>query len=219
MRRAAPSRPDESAIQLQELSVDGRNARRHTKRNLDQIERSLANYGAGRSILVDEQGRVLAGNGVVQAARAVGIRKVRVVEARKDELVAVRRSDLSEQQKLELAIADNRAAELAEWDAEVLSSIPWATLSQFFHQDELDRIKSLDVEFLNKIIQETSPDGSVADSSFVSEPEAEGEMVKLIFLLLPGERDVVVKKLKEIQEKHGLQTLAHALYRLAGGKE
>jgi hypothetical protein len=172
MRRAATSRPDESEIQLQDLSLDRRNARRHTKRNLDQIERSLANYGAGRSILVDEQGRVLAGNGVVQAARAVGIRKLRVIEAQKDELVAVRRSDLTEQQKLELAIADNRTAELAEWDAEVLSSIPWATLSQFFHQDELDRVKSLDVEFLNKIIQETSPDGSAADSSFIPEPAA-----------------------------------------------
>jgi hypothetical protein len=218
MRRAAPSRPDESEIQLQDLSLDGQNARRHTKRNLDQIERSLANYGAGRSILVDEQGRVLAGNGVVQAARAVGIRKLRVIEAQKDELVAVRRRDLTEQQKLELAIADNRAAELAEWDAEVLSSIPWETLSRFFHQDEFDRIKSLDVEFLNKLIQETSPDGSAADGSFVSEPAADGEMVKLVFLLLPGERDVIVKKLKAVQAKHGLQTLAAALHRLAGGK-
>ena len=216
MSRVARSRPDE--IQLQDLSLDGKNARRHTKRNLDQIERSLANYGAGRSILVDEQGRVLAGNGVVQAARAIGIRKVRVIEASKDELVAVRRSDLSEQQKLELSIADNRTAELAEWDAEILSNIPWETLSQFFHQDEFDRIKSLDVDFLNKMIAETSLNGSSADSSFMSEPENDDGMVKLIFLLLPGQRDVVLKKLKEVQEKHGLETLSAALYRLAGGK-
>jgi hypothetical protein len=46
-----------------DLTPDPRNARKHGERNFGQIERSLEAYGAARSIVVDETGRILAGNG------------------------------------------------------------------------------------------------------------------------------------------------------------
>lgn len=80
------------------------------------IAGSLRDVGTGRSVVIDENNVLMAGNGVVQAASEVGITRVRVIEAAGDELIAVRRSGLTEEQKRALAIADNRAAELAEWN-------------------------------------------------------------------------------------------------------
>ena len=78
---------------------------------------ALHAVGAARSIVIDEDGVILAGNGVVEAAGEAGITRLRVVEADGQEIIAVRRAGLSEAQKRHLAMTDNRAAELAEWDA------------------------------------------------------------------------------------------------------
>jgi DNA modification methylase len=88
--------------------------------------------------VVDEDGTVLAGNATVQAAASVGMSSVRVVEADGSELVAVRRSGLTPEQKRRLALLANRAAELAEWDAEVLAALAADTdLSGLWEEDEL----------------------------------------------------------------------------------
>lgn len=83
---------------------------------------ALQQVGAARSIVIDEDNVVLAGNGVTEAAAEAGITKVRVVEVDGSTLVAVRRSGLTAEQKRALAIFDNRTAELAEWNAEQLQA-------------------------------------------------------------------------------------------------
>ena len=113
----------DDAIALDTLIPDPRNARRHTARNLATIERALREVGAARSVVVDETGTVLAGNATVAAATKAGIERVRIVEADGTELIAVRRAGLTAAQKQRLALFDNRAAELAEWDAEVLAAL------------------------------------------------------------------------------------------------
>lgn len=77
---------------------------------------ALKRVGAARSIVLDEVNTVLAGNGVLQAAVEAGITKVQVVDVDGQTIVAVRRKGLSVDEKRELAIYDNRTAELAEWD-------------------------------------------------------------------------------------------------------
>ena len=109
--------------ELKHLTHDPRNARKHGKRNLDAISSSLKEAGAGRSILIDENGTILAGNGVVQAAKDAGITKLRIVETAGDEIVAVRRTGLTQEQKTRLALADNRTAELATWDTDELARL------------------------------------------------------------------------------------------------
>ncbi len=129
---------DRAVAPLSSLTPDPRNARKHNDRNLAQIEAALREVGAARSVVVDEAGTILAGNATVQAAMQVGLTHVRVVEADGTELVAVRRSGLTPVQKRRLALFDNRAAELAEWDTEVLASLAdELDLSDLWEPDEL----------------------------------------------------------------------------------
>ena len=58
------------------------------------IEKSFRELGAGRSILLDRNGNIIAGNKSQQAAIAAGIKMVRVIETTGDELVAVKRTDV-----------------------------------------------------------------------------------------------------------------------------
>jgi ParB-like chromosome segregation protein Spo0J len=101
---------------LRDLTPDPENRRQHSARNLAMIVDSLQRDGFGRSILIDENNTVLAGNATIDAAAEVGIERVRIVEASGHEIIAVRRRGLTDSQKRSLSISDNRAAELATWD-------------------------------------------------------------------------------------------------------
>lgn len=103
-----------------QLLPDRRNARKHNPRNIGVITDSLQAVGAARSIVIDEADVVLAGNGVLEAAAEAGITKVLVVDADGETIVAVRRSGLTQAQKHRLAIDDNRANDLSEFDDEVM---------------------------------------------------------------------------------------------------
>jgi hypothetical protein len=109
--------------QLGDLTPDPRNARRHTPRNVGAIEQALREVGAARSIVIDEAGTVLAGNATIEAAAQAGIERVQVVDADGETLIAVRRTGLTPEQKTRLALFDNRAAELAEWEPAVLAEL------------------------------------------------------------------------------------------------
>ena len=100
---------------------------------------ALQQVGAARSIVIDERNEVLAGNGVVQAAAAAGITRVRVIDAPGDTLIAVRRRGLTAAQKRDLALYDNRTGELAEWNAPQLEADLQAgvDLTPFFTDKEL----------------------------------------------------------------------------------
>ena len=87
---------------------------------------SLKTYGAGRSILADRSGIVIAGNKTFEEARALGL-GIRVVQTAGDELVVVQRTNLdlaTDPAARELALADNRVGELnLEWDAALLAGL------------------------------------------------------------------------------------------------
>lgn len=107
------------------LKPDERNANKGTKRGKELLEQSLKELGAGRSILVDKDGNVIAGNKTLEMAQKLGL-KIRVIEAGRDELVAVQRPDLDltdgAGEARRLAYLDNRVAELdLEWDAQVVA--------------------------------------------------------------------------------------------------
>lgn len=99
-----------------ELTTDAENARAHNPRNVGMIVDALHEVGAARSIVIDEDGRILAGNATIEAAALAGIENVKVIEADGETIIAVRRSGLTEEQKKRLALYDNRTAELADWD-------------------------------------------------------------------------------------------------------
>ena len=132
--------------QLSDLTPDIRNANKGTERGQYMVEHSLSQYGAGRSILADAEGRIIAGNKTLQAAADLGI-PVRVVETDGTELVVVQRTDLdllSDDQRARLmAYADNRASEVGlEWDAEEIAIDigEGLELGDLFKDFELDAI-------------------------------------------------------------------------------
>jgi len=126
---------------INSLKSDHKNARRRTDRSSELIKESLQRYGAARSIVIDEDNRILAGNGTIEGAKAAGIKNVRIIETEGDEIIAVRRSGLSEDQKVGLALADNRTADLSEWDQEMLHRLSEEhDIEPWFNQEDLDEL-------------------------------------------------------------------------------
>lgn len=129
-------------MKASDLKTDDRNARARTTRNRQLIAQSLAEVGAARSIVIDENDTVLAGNGVHEAAALMGL-KVKVVEADGKTLIAVRRTGLTDTQKQALALYDNRANELSVWDPARLNTIAIENagmLDTMFTKAELESI-------------------------------------------------------------------------------
>lgn len=134
------------ATHIGDLIPDARNARRHNPRNIGMLANALQEVGAARSIVIDEDNNILAGNGTVEAAAQAGIERVRVVDADGDEIIAVRRSGLSKREKKRLSIFDNRTAELAEWEPDVLAE-DVDILAGLFFADELNSILQVVPDF------------------------------------------------------------------------
>lgn len=108
---------------IKELEFDNKNFNSHTEFGMSLLEKSLRENGAGRSILIDKDNRIIAGNGIVEAAGQIGLENVKIVETTGDEIVAVKRTDISldSDQGREMALADNAtaAADLS-WDKEAI---------------------------------------------------------------------------------------------------
>ena len=97
---------------LADLTPDGDNFNKHTEFGTKLLEDSLRKFGAGRSVLVDKDGNIIAGNGVVETAAGIGMDDVVVVQTDGKKLVVVQRTDLEldTPEGRELALADNMTA-------------------------------------------------------------------------------------------------------------
>lgn len=107
-----------------ELKPYKNNPRTHSKRQIKQIANSIQEFGFTNPILIDENNMIIAGHGRIEAAKQLGIRQVPVVHLK----------HLSEAQKRAYIIADNKLAENAGWDLELL-------------QAEISAIHELEVDF------------------------------------------------------------------------
>lgn len=109
---------------ISDLRFDEKNFNKHTEYGMSLLEKSLQDYGAGRSILIDKNNNIIAGNGIVEAAAQAGIEDVKIIETHGDELVAVKRVDvdLNTQKGREMAFADNATASAdLNWDEDNIS--------------------------------------------------------------------------------------------------
>ncbi|MGI8403917.1 MAG: DNA modification methylase [Thermomicrobiales bacterium] len=144
----SPPQPNNTA-HISELTFDSKNARRHNPRNLGAIERSISTEGFGRSVLLANDGSIIAGNATIEAATAAGMEDVFIVESDGTRVIAIKRTDVEpgSERFHHLALADNRTAELATWDPDVLTVLAddGIDLSQFWFEDELaDVLTALD---------------------------------------------------------------------------
>ncbi len=121
------------AIACDTLVLDPANARKHPEKNLSAVKASLRVYGHAKPIVVNRRGNVVeAGNGTLEAARALGWSHVAAVLVDDDATTAAG-----------FGIADNRSAELAEWDQEALDALLATVSSDDAElQEMLDSLKS-----------------------------------------------------------------------------
>lgn len=104
-----------------EIKFDKRNYRKHDDRNKSLLKKSLDECGAGRSILIDKEGEIIAGNGIYEQAQELNI-PVKVVETDGSELVVVKRTDLAtdDEKRKRLAVLDNSTSDSSEFDLSLL---------------------------------------------------------------------------------------------------
>jgi hypothetical protein len=88
------------------------NARTHSKKQMKQIARSIERFGFVNPVLISDDFEIIAGHGRVEAAKILGLRQV----------PTVRLSNLSPAERRAYVLADNRLAELAGWDRELLAT-------------------------------------------------------------------------------------------------
>ena len=99
-------------IAVDAVKPNARNARTHSGKQIRQIADSIATFGFLVPILVDKDRVVIAGHGRYAAAKLLGLEQVPAIEVR----------DLSEAKRRALALADNKIADNAGWDRELLAA-------------------------------------------------------------------------------------------------
>lgn len=108
-------------MELKDLKQDSRNYRKHNDRNITLIRKSVDEAGLGRSIVIDKNNEIIAGNGLVSAISKDT--PIKVIETTGDELVVVKRTDLdtNDDKRKKLAVMDNSASDSSEFDLVLLS--------------------------------------------------------------------------------------------------
>lgn len=150
-KKTASAPPSAKEIKsLADLTPDDMNANQGTVRGMAQLEYSMQRLGAGRSVLVDRNGKTIAGNKSSETWGQIGNEDdVIVVPTDGTKLVIVQRTDLDldDEQDLrarELAIADNRVGETnLNWDPAAVAALEVAgvRVGDYWVPDELARLR------------------------------------------------------------------------------
>lgn len=171
----------ENVIDITDLHQDVHNFNKGTEQGQQLMERSFKELGAGRSILLDKNGNIIAGNKSQQAAIAAGIKKVRVIETNGDELVAVKRMDvdIDSAEGRRMAYLDNLTTQVnLEWDQTELEAVQ-ADVDGFdiadFGFDIGDAAPELDLDGLreNGFIEHVKDNKGVFQVTFIFPKEHE----------------------------------------------
>lgn len=111
---------------IRNLKQDNKNFNKGNAKGQAMIKASLEEFGAGRSILVDKDNNIIAGNKTAIAAMEAGFEDVIIVDTTGDELVAVKRTDLEldTQKGRGLALADDATQQASfTWDEDAVLEV------------------------------------------------------------------------------------------------
>jgi hypothetical protein len=136
-------------MELRDIKYDKKNYRKHSDKNKALIRKSIEETGLGRSVVIDSENELIAGNGVVsQLPRDT---KIKVVETDGSELVVVKRTDLktADEKRKKLALMDNSASDKVEWE--------YDTLTADFDLSELEKM-GVEVPTKAEVETEEEPD-------------------------------------------------------------
>lgn len=103
-------------MELKDIKFDAKNYRKHSDSNKALIKKSIKETGLGRSVVIDSENELIAGNGVV--SQLPEGTPIKVVETDGSTLVVVKRTDLktADEKRKKLALMDNSASDQVEWD-------------------------------------------------------------------------------------------------------
>ena len=167
------------AVPIESVTPDPNNARLHPERNMESICKSLSLYGQVKPIVVRKAtGVVIAGNGTLEAAKTLGWTEI-----------AVSYVDMNEVEAAGYGLADNRTAELAKWDFEVVARLD-RLLQEAGHEsvgwslDELEVLRAADW---------VPP--PISDTPF----GASGKDDPLLVSFTPDEYEVVARAIMEVR--------------------
>jgi DNA modification methylase len=146
---------------LARLAPYARNARTHSDEQVAQIAASIAEFGFVNPVLVDEAGEIIAGHGRVMAAKTLGLEAAPVIVL----------GHLTDAQKIAFRIADNRLAENAGWDEELLAQ-EFASLRDLSFDLDLTGFDAGEIERMLSGGDDAEEEG-LTDEDAVPEPEDE----------------------------------------------
>ena len=138
------------------------NARTHSREQIRKIAESIQAFGFNSPILVDEKGEVLAGHGRLEAAKFLGLKQV----------PTLRISHLSAPEKRAYLLADNRTAELAEWDLDILAT----ELGDLLELDFEVELTGFDLDEIQEILD--IPDEDAPEKDGVEADGAENDVLE-----------------------------------------
>jgi ParB-like chromosome segregation protein Spo0J len=166
------------AVPLASLNPDPANARRHDRKNIDAIKASLARWGQRAPLVVQRDGMIVrAGNGRLEAMKELGWTEAACLVVDDSEIEAVA-----------FAIADNRTAELADWDddalARLLETLPDADVA----------LLGFDGTDLERILNVFSVDGSDEAPNLSGEDRA--PIQQMAFILHDDQAEIVKRAIR-----------------------
>lgn len=182
-----------------ELIQDDHNFNKGTEEGDRLLRESLEKYGAGRSMLIDRDNRIIAGNKTQRKAQELGM-KVRIVETDADTIIAVKRTDVSLDSKegREMALLDNLTTQKnLDWDKAELESIA-------------DQIEGFDFEGWG--VDPFDVEDVNVDDFYEAHDGSQKEKELKIGILVPNdylcEKDVIVEKLHTALDKYKCKIVA-----------
>jgi ParB-like chromosome segregation protein Spo0J len=164
-------------LQIKELTPDPDNARQHDEKNLKAIQGSLKEFGQRKPIVITQAGVIVAGNGTVEAAKRLGWLEIQAVRVP---------GDWTPNQIKAFALADNRTAELASWNMEVLDEQLWE-----LEQEELDVTV---LGFESRVVAE------VEDPFTLLKDEPRKDATQITFTVTLEQAEVIKEKLKRAKQ-------------------
>lgn len=170
-------------VKLSELRHDDKNARKHNKRNVDEVKRSIAAFGQHRPFVVQRgTNKVIVGNGMLNAMLELGITEGDAYFVDDDDETSIRR-----------ALADNRTGELAEWDMSQLKDL-------FQEMGPEPDVPGWDTKEIEDFMSGWLDMDSLSDDFALPDKERD-TMRTMSFTLAKEQSDAITRALEEIKKR------------------
>lgn len=160
-----------TVVPITDLILDPANLRKRDTRARATLRGSIARFGAARSVVLDANNVIRAGNGTIESGIEEGYTEVLIVEPGPGQMVAVKRSDWSPTEATGYSISDNRLSDLSTFDETALAETLRALQSEDFPTESLGYTG----DEVNWLCDKLARDIEQANGDVVDDPQGEWE--------------------------------------------